>query len=403
MIRNYIEFKYDEDGYLIAKVSRDGKYRIIRNIDNIFKLMDIAEKHNYTIEGEMRIVRDARYIIDEYDKSKRKRTNKFHLYNKVQDNMIIKKHHTAGTKIAAISLAVSMSIAAAMVAKSSVEDTNDSEIVKGQYIVANISPAEYSNYSDYLESIEYEETETTTEKQETESTITKKETKPIEEIKDMVDEKEFHFSYEDRTSSENIDNVNQYDNIFQKYAKMYGLDVNLLKAIACQESGGNHYGNLGNGPAEGIMQIEKSVHIGETVTAYNFETGENDYFEVTSENLQDIDFNIRVAAIDLRNAMEAFNYNIPQGTQAYNLGIGGMNQVLANCCRNIGVQQSNLENDPTNNSWLNYTNSVGMGDSKYIGHVLSYLKNNTTISIKDRDGTNHCITIINDYQKQTKK
>lgn len=151
------------------------------------------------------------------------------------------------------------------------------------------------------------------------------------------------------------------------------------------------------------MQIEKSVHIGEIVTAYNFETGENDYFEVTAENLQDIDFNIRVAAIDLRNAMEAFNYNIPQGTQAYNLGIGGMNQVLANCCRNIGVQQSNLENDPTNNSWLNYTGTVGMGDSEYIGHVFSYLKNNTTLSIKDRDGTNHNITIVNDYQKQAKK
>ena len=401
MIRNYIEFKYDEDGYLIAKVSRDGKYRIIRNIDNIFKLMDIAEKHNYTIEGEMRIVRDARYIIDEYDKSKRKRSNKFHLYNKVKDNMVIKRKHTVGKKIAAISLAVSMAFAGAMIAKSNAEDTDDSEIVKGQYIVTDLSPDDYSNYSDYLENIEYEETEPTTEK--SESTTAKKETKPTEEINDMVDEKEFHFSYEDRTSSENIDNVDQYDDIFQKYANMYGLDVNLLKAIACQESGGNHYGHLGNGPAEGIMQIEKSVHIGEIVTAYNFETGENDYFEVTAENLQDIDFNIRVAAIDLRNAMEAFNYNIPQGTQAYNLGIGGMNQVLANCCRNIGVQQSNLENDPTNNSWLNYTGTVDMGDSEYIGHVFSYLKNNTTLSIKDRDGTNHNITIVNDYQKQAKK
>ena len=401
MIRNYIEFKYDEDGYLIAKVSRDGKYRIIRNIDNIFKLMDIAEKHNYTIEGEMRIVRDARYIIDEYDKSKRKRSNKFHLYNKVQDNMVIKRKHTVGKKIAAISLAVSMAFAGAMIAKSNAEDTDDSEIVKGQYIVTDLSPDDYSNYSDYLENIEYEETEPTTEK--SESTTAKKETKPTEEINDMVDEKEFHFSYEDRTSSENIDNVDQYDDIFQKYANMYGLDVNLLKAIACQESGGNHYGHLGNGPAEGIMQIEKSVHIGETITAYNFETKQNDYFEITEDNIQDIDFNIRIAAMDLRNAIEAFNYNIPQGTQAYNFGIGGMNQVLANCCRNIGEKQSNLENDPTNNSWLNYTESIGIGDSEYIAHVFSYLKDNTTLSIKDRDGSNHNITIINDYQKQRKR
>ena len=219
----------------------------------------------------------------------------------------------------------------------------------------------------------------------------------------MIEKKEFHFSYEDRTSSENIDNVNQYDDIFEKYANMYGLDSKLLKAIACQESGGNHYENLGNGPAEGIMQIEKSVHIGETITAYNFETKQNDYFEITEDNIQDIDFNIRIAAMDLRNAIEAFNYNIPQGTQAYNFGIGGMNQVLANCCRNIGEKQSNLENDPTNNSWLNYTESIGIGDSEYIAHVFSYLKDNTTLSIKDRDGLNHNITIINDYQKQRKR
>ena len=394
MIRNYIEFKYDEDGYLIAKISRDGKYRIIRNIDNIFKLIDIAEKYNYTIDSETRIVKDARYIIDEYDKLKKGKTRKFNLYNKTEDNMKIKRiHKNIGKKIAAISLATAMALTGTIIAKTNQKKNNDSEVVKGQYIVTDYENNN-SNYSDYLESIKYEEKEQNSNN----TSVT-----PKNEISNMIEKKEFHFSYEDRTSSENIDNVNQYDDIFEKYANMYGLDSKLLKAIACQESGGNHYENLGNGPAEGIMQIEKSVHIGETITAYNFETKQNDYFEITEDNIQDIDFNIRIAAMDLRNAIEAFNYNIPQGTQAYNFGIGGMNQVLANCCRNIGEKQSNLENDPTNNSWLNYTESIGIGDSEYIAHVFSYLKDNTTLSIKDRDGSNHNITIINDYQKQRKR
>ena len=394
MIRNYIEFKYDEDGYLIAKISRDGKYRIIRNIDNIFKLIDIAEKYNYTIDSETRIVKDARFIIDEYDKLKKGKTRKFNLYNKTEDNMKIKRsNNNIGKKIAAISLATAMSLTGTIIAKTNQKKNNDSEVVKGQYIVTDYENNN-SNYSDYLESIKYEEKEQNSNN----TSVT-----PKNEISNMIEKKEFHFSYEDRTSSENIDNVNQYDDIFEKYANMYGLDSKLLKAIACQESGGNHYENLGNGPAEGIMQIEKSVHIGETITAYNFETKQNDYFEITEDNIQDIDFNIRIAAMDLRNAIEAFNYNIPQGTQAYNFGIGGMNQVLANCCRNIGEKQSNLENDPTNNSWLNYTESIGIGDSEYIAHVFSYLKDNTTLSIKDRDGSNHNITIINDYQKQRKR
>ena len=386
MIRNYIEFNYDEDGYLYAKISQDGKYKIIRNLDKIFDLMDIAEKYGYTIEGEMRIVKDARIIINEFNQKNNKNKHKLKIFNKPDINMKVRRKNPIGKKIAAISLATTMALVGASIAKSNQDNSVNAEnVVKGQYITANSNVDEYANYLE--DSIEHDETEPTTAKK--------------TEVNQMVNEEGFHFSYEDRTSSENIDNVNQYDDIFQKYAKMYGLDAKLLKAMACQESGGDHYGHIGNGPAEGIMQIEKSVHIGETVTGYNFETGENDYFEITSDNLQDIDFNIRVAAIDLRNAIESFNYNIPQGTQAYNLGIGGMNQTLAICCRNIGEEQANLEKDPTNNSWLSYRNAIGIGDPEYIEHVFSYLPNNTTLTVKDRDGTDHTITIKNDYQKQT--
>ena len=66
---NYIQFEYDEYGCIIAKISKDGEVRKISNIEKIFNLIDIAEKYGYEINGEMRIVKNAREIIKEYEKT----------------------------------------------------------------------------------------------------------------------------------------------------------------------------------------------------------------------------------------------------------------------------------------------------------------------------------------------
>lgn len=377
-MKNYIEFKYDKYGYITAEICINGKQKTIRSKPNLLKLAEIVESYGYSVDREMKCVRYAKEISKEYEKFKKKQ-RKVQIYNKVHKNMKLKRNsNTIGRKIAAISLAGIIATGAAIVATQAFgknEQSENNDILSGQYI----------NIDEDVESTEYTEY------------------KNPNEINNMLSGDTFHFSYEDRTQSENIDNVNQYDNIFQKYAKMYGLDANLLKAMACQESGGNHFGNLGNGPAEGIMQIEKSVHIGQEISAYNVESKEYDTVYVTQENLQDIDFNIRVGAMDLKNALEAFNYNIPQGVQAYNYGIGGMNESLAMCSNNIGISQETLEKTPSNNEWLNYRESFEMGDSKYIEHVFSYLPNNTQIKVQDNDGNIHSIIIINDYIKQNIK
>lgn len=384
MIMNYIQFDYDEFGCIFVRISKDGEVRKITNLDKIFNLIDILEKHGYTINGEMRIVKNARKLIKEYEKANKtkkepkKRKRKLEIHGDIDEKMVVsRKNKSLGKKIAAITLATALSLTtAAFVSKAAKGDDKSNEVVKGKYVIS-----ETYNPNDNP------------------PTTVEETTSPID---DMIneDEEAFHFSYEDRTQSENINNVNQYDDIFQKYAKMYGLDDKLLKAIACQESGGNHYDNLGNNPAEGIMQIEKSAHVGTVVSAYNFETQETDYFEVTEENLQDIEFNIRIAAMDLRNALESFHYNIPQATQAYNFGIGGMNQTLAICCRNIGATQENLEKTPTNSAWLNYREPLNIGDSNYVEHVFSYLPNNTKLKVLDRNNTEHSVVIANDYVKQ---
>ena len=85
---------------------------------------------------------------------------------------------------------------------------------------------------------------------------------------EMFQTEEFHFSYENRTEEENIRNAKRYEDLFEKYANQYGMDKNLLMAMAAQESNGDHNSHINNGPAEGLMQIEKSAHLGTVVSAY---------------------------------------------------------------------------------------------------------------------------------------
>ena len=54
------------------------------------------------------------------------------------------------------------------------------------------------------------------------------------------------------------------DILIKKYAECYGVDYNLIRAIAYQESRGNH--NIKDGSAIGIMQIEH-VHFNSRETS----------------------------------------------------------------------------------------------------------------------------------------
>ena len=373
-IRNYIDFKFDNDGYFYAEIHNNGKYRIIRSTRNLDTLMDLAEKYGYIIDGEIRIVRHAREIREEYDKSKNKK--RLNIYGNINDDMkISRKNKGIGRKVAAILLTTVILGAGAKATSTIISNSNSN----------NISMAKYDDSYDqqgtddiinYLEDSEISETIPT-------------------------EENDFHFSYEDRTSSENIDNVNRYDDIFEKYAKTYGVDINLIKAMAAQESGGDHYGNIEDGPAAGIMQIEKSANIGYSVTAYNFETGEDDTVYMTEENLKDIDTNIKVGTIILRNCLDRYNYNIPLAVQAYNFGQGNVDYALGIYCDSKNISEDKIIDDSSNNSWLECRDYVDEGDSKYIEHVFSYIPNNSKISVLDYDGNTHSITITNDEKTKT--
>ena len=377
MIQNYIEFKYNNNNQLIAVIHKYDKRKIVTNKKDLEDLIKIAKKYNYDINGEFRIVKNAREIREEFDSTRKK-------YVVKRNSKGTGKRILAGT-LAILTAAAIIKIAGMINDFYTGSNTNDKEItvpIDDDLVVKVV------NYMD-----EYEETQPLIEEQETEK-----------ELHNMIEEGVFHYEYEDRSDSSVIENVNQYDEIFQKYAKMYGVDVNLLKAMAAQESCGDHYGNLEGGPATGIMQIENIWHIGYTTYAYNVETQEIDSIDVDENNIKDIDTNIRLGAMILRECLEYYDYNIPLAIQAYNFGMGNVDEVLAYCTTSSNVSSDNIINEPSNNIWTKYRSYIDVGDPEYLEHVFSYLGNTKSINVQDRNGNTHTLTIENDlnlYKNKT--
>ena len=88
------------------------------------------------------------------------------------------------------------------------------------------------------------------------------------------DDVEYIFiDYYDRSVNDKAQKTRElYGNIIEKYANMYGLDPSLVLALATQERG-VHSSVMDRGGATGLMQIQNSIWVGKSVTAYNFEKG----------------------------------------------------------------------------------------------------------------------------------
>lgn len=378
MIQNYIDFKYNSNDELIAIIHKYDKRKVVTNEKDLRDLIRIARKYNYDIDGELRIVKNAREIREEFDKTRKR-------------YVINKKSKGNGKRILAGTLAIFTVVAIAKIAgmigehfnQKDGEDTTISIPIDDDQIVKVV------NYMD-----EYEENE---------PIINNDTIDNNDELNNMIEDGTFHYEYEDRSDSSVIQNVNQYDEIFQKYAKMYGVDANLLKAMAAQESGGDHYGNLEGGPATGIMQIENIWHIGYTTYAYNMEKKEIDAVDVDDNNIKDIDTNIRLGAMILRECLEYYDYNIPLAIQAYNFGMGNVDEVLAYCTTSSNISSDTIINQPSNNSWTKFRSYIDVGDSEYLEHVFSYLGDSKKISVQDRDGNTHTLTIENDLNLHKNK
>ena len=361
----------------------------------------IAERYNYIVDREGFINTDVKLIANDYEKVKNRNKNrnrnkhKLNLYNNINGNMRINRRKSK-TKSNGLVKYLPFILAGTIIVGSAAINNHKDKSNEDQNPINEIS----MNTEDDIEYYSSEEDLQKDIQNRTAQMIKKQGESINNEIEKMVAEQTtFHFSYEDRSNSENLENARRYQGVFEKYGHMYGIDPNLLMAIAAQESSGNHYNHLEEGSACGIMQIEKSVHIDSTITAYNFETEEYDSLEITEDNIKDLDTNIRIAAMLLQNCIRFTYPNIAQAIQTYNFGVGNMCDVLDAYEENENVSKDDAMKKISDDNWLKYRDVVPVGDEKYLEHVLSYIPTNT-ITILDSNGNPLKIKIQNDYNKQ---
>ena len=232
----------------------------------------------------------------------------------------------------------------------------------------------------------------------------KKNNPEISELPSEEEAETVSLSYSDRTSSDKayIADSN-YRSVVEKYSKMYGLDPNLMLAIATQETG-DHYSNIDSGPAVGLMQIEKSVwESGGFLSAYNFNTESWETIEVSEDNyeqfiddLKDLDYNVKIGCMIFQESLRNSDYNILAALQTYNMGYGNMHYtILPAYCSDVNKNEEEVLSNQYDTGWLEYRNLVEDGDNNYIENVLSYYGDNCDIEVIRPDGTKVSVNVDN--------
>ena len=418
-MKNYINFYFDNEGKFTAEIHKEGKYKKIKQEKNLLKLLEIAQDYGYNIQSEGTLTKYAQDITKDFDKYMRRKQRLKVLGNITNNMKVSRKNKTLGKAVIAATILAIVAVNGMSNKKNtslafSEEDINTKTSTSQNIDDTNIKTTQDIDLDEYVDEITNNEEEQKQEevqevKETKQETTVQGEKKDIKEekkvqIESMLQKDSFHYSHEDRSTSTNVKQAKRYDDIFEKYANQYGVDKDLLIAMASQESSGEHYNNLRDTkPAAGIMQIEKAVHIGHSVSAYNFNTGKVETVQVTQDKLNDVDTNIKIGTMILRGYIENANYNIPLAIQTYNMGPGNMNKVLNTCSSNEKIEVSTMKNNPTNNKWLNYRSHINAGDSKYVEHVFSYLGAKQELSVKKRDNSKITVNITNDNLNSIQK
>lgn len=194
-------------------------------------------------------------------------------------------------------------------------------------------------------------------------------------------------NYEDRSSTNKAGlTKSNYGEIIKKYSKMYGLDSKLVTAIATQERG-VHSSTMDKGGATGLMQIQNSVWIGNTVTAYNFDTNSEETVSIDFSKIANVDTNIKIGCMVFQNMLKRMDYNILAAIQSYNMGNGNVNKILTDYSVRTNRSKQDILNDKTDCGWLNHRDLIKVGDQNYVENVLSWIGPDVDIHVTKPDGT----------------
>ena len=178
-----------------------------------------------------------------------------------------------------------------------------------------------------------------------------------------------------------------YHDAITKTAQEFGLDPNLVIAIATHERGIHSETTDLNGGI-GLFQIQIRGGWnwnGKEITAYDF--NKEDYITetITEESASDIFQNIKLGCMMLQNSLVTRNYNIPLGVMQYNYGGTYLDKVLKKCSLETGYSIKELT-DPNNLEWLNYRDIINGGDPLYLENVFKYIEDGTVLTFKTPDG-----------------
>ena len=212
-------------------------------------------------------------------------------------------------------------------------------------------------------------------------------------------------NYETRDEYEMLKHQNTIENykeIIDYYSEMYGIDSNLMTAIATQERG-VHSEEMDEGGATGLMQIQNDAWDNEYLSAYNFEGSNWEEVYVDTEQLKDINYNIKIGCMIFQNYLYQLDYNPIAATQAYNMGIGTIGMIYSDYCSDNGLDINETISDPRNLGWMDYRKEIPYGDQEYIEHVYSYLGDNFSIEVKKVTGETVHIDVENDKTKENNK
>lgn len=330
-------------------------YKRKENVDKILEAVSKMEDYQIIFKEENLVVQNTRsFICFEHYKTllDNKIVNKFYQEKKKQIKKAKNKRRTIGG-VAVLTLGLSVFAICQLSKKHNQKEENLPEVVQ------------------VLEPVEEELT------LQTDSSIKEE---PV------IDTKEVNLEYEDLSETEKaITAKENYQEIIDNYATTYGLDSELMMAIATQERG-IHSSEI-DSTAIGLMQIEYNVWNNQPISAYNFVAKEQETFIVQGDLLSDLDYNVKVACMIFQTCLKQMNYNLLASLQCYNFGYGNMMKTLNAYANdnNMTVEEVLANNEDA--SWIEYLSMVNQGDPDYIEHVLNWIGEDFTYNIVKEDGT----------------
>lgn len=200
-------------------------------------------------------------------------------------------------------------------------------------------------------------------------------------------------NYKDRSRSNKIMNTDlSYGDIIAKYSKIYGIDANLMLAIATQERG-EHSEVMDAGGAIGLMQIQYDIWSNAKLRAYNFQNHSWEEIVVDGNKLSDLEYNIKIGCMIFQSYLKQMDYNICAAIQAYNMGCGTVERLVRQYASESNQSINQVLSSQTDIGWIDFRDIILYGDPEYLEHILSYCGNDINIIVLDSSNNQHNLMV----------